>query len=237
MASRKEQKEALRQERLKREQEAAQAAARKRLVGIVVAAVLGLAIIGVLVVVLVAGGGDSGDSSSGGDSSVKVDYPDGGKIPDQQETDLDKAAAAANCKLELHKLPGAGQHTSDPVNYKTEPPTIGPHFPVPAEDKMYDTEQPAEHVVHALEHGRIVVWFRPDASQELLGQLKALYDEDPYHMLMTPRKELKEAVDVSAWQAPDRGRILRCPEASDKMWDAIRAFKDKYRDKGPEFIP
>ena len=40
MASRKEQKEALRKERLEREQQAAQAAARKRLIGIVVASIL-----------------------------------------------------------------------------------------------------------------------------------------------------------------------------------------------------
>ena len=239
MASRKEQKEALRQERLQREQEAAQSAARKRLIGIVVAAVLVLGIVGALAAVLLAGGDDDGGGSSGGGDggSARVSYPDGGEIPDQQQADLAKAIAAAGCKAEEHSAEGSGQHTEDPVNYQTEPPSVGAHNPVPAEDDIYEEAPAAEQVVHGLEHGRVIVWVRPDASEELLGQVKALYDEDPYHVMVVPRSELKEPVAASAWQAPDKGRILRCAKPNEQMWDAIRAFKEQYRDKGPEFVP
>jgi hypothetical protein len=239
MSSRKEQKEALRQERLAREQQAAQAAARKRLIGIVVAAVLALGIVGALAAVLLAGGDDDsgGGSSGGGGDAAKVSYPDGGKLPDQKEADLDAAVEKSGCTVEDHDAGQSGQHTSDPVNYKTEPPAFGPHNPVPEEDKRFDEAPQTERVVHALEHGRVVVWVRPDDSPELLGQLKALYDEDPYHVLMVPRKELKEPVAVSAWSNDAKGHILRCAEPNDRMWDAIRAFKEKYRDKGPEFVP
>ena len=238
MASRKEQKEALRQERLQREQEAAQAAKRKRLVGIVVAGILVLGIVGALAAVLLAGDDDGGSSGGGGDEgSAQVSYPDGGEIPDQQQADLAKAVAAAKCKQDEHSAEGSGQHTDDPVNYQTEPPSVGAHNPVPAEDDIYEEAPDAEQIVHGLEHGRIIVWVRPDASEELLGQIKALYDEDPYHVMVVPRSELKEAVAVSAWQAPDKGQILRCAEPNDQMWDAIRSFKEQYRDKGPEFVP
>ena len=238
MASRKEQKEALRRERLQREQEAAQAAKRKRLIGIVVAAILVLGIVGALAVVVLSGGDDDGGGSgSGDDGAASVSYPDGGAIPDQQEADLKKAVAAAGCKTEEHKAEGSGQHTEEPVNYQTEPPSVGAHNPTPSDDAIYDESQAAENLVHGLEHGRIIVWVRPDASEELLGQIKALYDEDPYHVIVDPRSELKEPVAVSAWQAPDVGRILRCPEPNDQMWDAIRAFKEQYRDKAPEFVP
>jgi hypothetical protein len=239
MASRKEQKEALRRERLEREQAAAQAAQRKRLIGIVVAAVLVLGIVGALAVVVLAGGDDDdgGSGGGGGDGAAQVSYPDGGEIPDQKQADLKKAVAAAGCKTEEHQAEGSGQHTEDPVNYQTEPPALGAHNPAAVDDAIYEEAPPAEQVVHGLEHGRIAVWVRPDASEELLGQIKALYDEDPYHVIVVPRSELKEPVAVTAWQAPDNGRILRCPEPGDQMWDAIRAFKEQYRDKAPEFVP
>ena len=239
MASRKEQKEALRKERMEREQAAAQSAARKRLVGIVVAAVLALAIVGALVVVVFAGGDDDSGGSDGGSSeSASVSYPDGGKLPEQKTADLNAAAKAAGCKEQvLTGIEGAGNHTSEPQTYKSEPPAIGPHNPVPEEDKLFSSAPQTERLVHDLEHGRVIVWVRPDASQELLGQIKAFYDEDPYHVIVAPRKEIKEAVDASAWVGEDSGHILRCPKPSDQMWDALRAFKEKYRDKAPEFVP
>jgi hypothetical protein len=237
MSSRKEQKEALRRERLAKEQAAAQAAARKRLIGIVVASILVLGIVGALVAVVLAGGDDDGGSQGGGGGAT-VEYPDGGEIPAQQQADLAKAVAASGCKLEDYTAVGStGQHTEDPVNYETEPPSVGAHHPAPAEDDIYEESPAAEHVVHSLEHGRIVVWVRPDASEELLGQVKALYDEDPYHVIVVPRSELKEPVAVSAWQSPDKGHILHCAKPNDQMWDAIRAFKELRRDKGPEFVP
>jgi hypothetical protein len=239
MASRKEQKEALRKERLEREQQSAQAAARKRLIGIVVAAILVLGIVGALAAVVLSGGDDDDGGGGGGSGSetAALSFPDGGEIPDQKQADLETAIEASGCKEETRKAEGSGQHTEDPVNYQTEPPAIGAHNPVAEEDKLFEESADAERIVHALEHGRIVIWVRPDAPEDLRAQLKALYEEDPYHVIMLPRKELKEPVAVSAWVAPDNGHILRCTEPDDQMWDAIRAFKEQYRDKAPEFVP
>jgi hypothetical protein len=239
MASRKEQKEALRRERMEREQQAQRSTARKRLVGIVVAAVLVLGIVAALAVVLLAGGDDGGGGNGGGGGAT-VSYPDGGTIPDQREADLAKAMAAAGCKDETIQAEGAGQHSTDPnerIKYASEPPSIGRHYQVPAEDDIYDEAPRTEMVVHDLEHGRILIWIRPDASPELLGQFKALYDEDPYHVIMLPRKELKQPFAVTAWVGQNTGHTLRCKDVNDRTWDAIRAFKERYRDKAPEFVP
>ena len=241
MASRKEQKEALRQERLEREQKAAQAAARKRVVGIVVAAILVLGIAGALAAVLLAGGddGDGGGTASDG-GAAQIDFPDeeeGAEIPDQKEADLAVALKGSGCKEEEVQAEGAGQHVTEPVTYVSEPPAVGPHAPDWPEDQLFEEAPQTERVAHTLEHGRVLVWVRPDASEELAGQLRSLYDEDPYHVIMLPRKELKEPVAVSAWEDPNIGHILRCNEVNDKTWDAIRSFKEKYRDKGPEFVP
>ena len=244
MSSRKEQKEALRRERLAREHAAAQAAARKRLIGIVVASILVLGIIGALVAVVLAGGDDDGGTSSGGDSSVSVSYPDGGEIPAQKEADLAAAMKAAGCKDETvtdHPYDDPkGIHTADPnevIPYKSEPPALGRHYQVPIEDGIYDEAQPITHTVHALEHGRVIIWLRPDLPSDQLAQFKALFEEDPYHVIMLPRAEIKQPFAVSAWVGETTGHILRCNEVNDSTWDAIRAFKEKYRDKAPEFVP
>jgi uncharacterized protein DUF3105 len=249
MSSRKEQKEALRQERLAREQAEAQAAARKRLIGIVVASILVLGIIGALLAVVLAGGDDdSGGSSSSsggsGSAAASVSYPDGGEIPAQKEADLEAAMKTAGCKDEVivdHPYDDPkGIHTADPnedIPYKSEPPALGRHFQVPVEDNIYEDEQPVTHVVHSLEHGRIVIWLRPDLPSDQLAQFKALYEEDPYHVIMLPRAELKEPFAVSAWVGETTGHILRCKDVNEGTWDAIRAFKEKYRDKAPEFVP
>jgi hypothetical protein len=243
MASRKEQKEALRKERLAREQAAAQAASRKRLIGIVVASILVLGIVGALVAVVVAGGDDDdGGGGGGSEDSVSVSYPDGGTIPAQKTANLAEAMKAAGCKDETvidHPYDsGSGAHTTDPnVKYKSEPPAIGLHYPEWPEDDIYEESPPLTRVVHTLEHGRIVIWVNPTLSADQLAQFKALYEEDPYHVLMVPRAELKQPFAASAWVGDTTGHILRCNEVNDSTWDAIRAFKEKYRDKGPEFVP
>lgn len=238
MSSRKEQKEALRRERMEREQAEKKAAARKRLVGIVVAAVLLLGIVGALAAVLLSGGDDdSGGGGSGGGDSASVNFPDGGEIPDQKEADLKLAMKEAGCKDETLQAGGSGDHTTDAVKYESEPPSIGPHYPEWPDDDLYEEAPQTERVVHTLEHGRILVWVRPDLTEEQLGQFKALYDEDPYHVIMLPRKELKEPFAVTAWVGQDTGHTLRCKDINESTWDAIRSFKMQYRDKGPEFVP
>src|SRR4051812_31372182 len=126
MASRKEQKEKLRQERLEREQAAAAAAGQRRRIGYVVAGVLVVAVIVAVVVIAAAGGG--GDGSGGGGSSSSS-WPSG-SIPKRKITDLDAAVKAAGCTIAKPKNEGAG-HTTDPktrVNYKSQPPTSGKHY-------------------------------------------------------------------------------------------------------------
>ena len=239
MASRKEQKEALRRERLAREQQAAQAAARKRLIGIVVAAVLALGIVGALAAVLLAGGDDD-EGGDGGAGAATIEYPDGGEIPAQQQADLAVAMRAAGCKDESIEVQAAGEHTSDPdeqIEYQSEPPSIGRHYQEWPEDDIYEEAPRTSHVVHTLEHGRILIWLRPDLPSEQLAQFKALYEEDPYHVIMLPRAELGEPFAVTAWVGQSTGHTLRCRDVNENTWDAIRAFKEKYRDKAPEFVP
>ena len=238
MASRKEQKEALRREREERERAAKAAERRKRLVGVGLGAALALAAVVAIVVVLVAGGGDGG-----GDGGPNL-LPDGGSPPDQKVEDLQPAARAAGCELKSFKAKSR-DHTEDPnerVKYESEPPTSGRHFVEWAEDPAAHSESPPkERLVHALEHGRVIVWYKPSLPEDARADLKALYDEDNYQQIFTPNREMPYAVAATAWngdpQPNGTGRLLGCKRMTEGVFDAIRTFRDEHRGNGPEPVP
>jgi hypothetical protein len=234
MASRKEEKERLRAERQAREREAAAAARRRRLIGYGAGGALALAAVVAIVVVALAGGGGGGGNgggSSGGPAGPSArSYPEV-PVPPQRVADLDQAARAAGCTTKSYRSEGR-KHVTEPVRYGSSPPHSGPHDPVPADDGVYDEAPRTEALVHSLEHGRIVMQFRPQVSEEIRGQLKSLYDEDPSHMVLVPNARMPYEVAATAWT-----NVLGCPKATPAVFDAIRAFKVRYRDRGPEYVP
>jgi hypothetical protein len=235
MASRKEQKEALRREREERERQAREAERRKRLVGYGAAGALSLAALVVVAVLLLSGGGSGG-------ASAEV-LPDGGEVPRQQLTDLAEAADAAGCKLESNRAQGREHITSlsERVEYQTNPPTSGNHFIEPAEDAAYDQAPQDEQLVHSLEHSRVVVWFKPSLPEDARANLKALYDSDSYQTLVVPRRDMPYAVAATAWNREPEpngtGRLMGCPRHNERIFDALRTFRDEHRANGPEPVP
>ena len=154
------------------------------------------------------------------------------EIPPQAEFDLGAAAEAADCELESPRDEGA-QHTEDNVSYKTNPPTSGDHNPIPAQDGVYIESPRVEQLVHSLEHGRIILQFDRDAPEETKAGLQALYEEDPQHMILTVNATgMAYEVAATAWT-----QSLTCPGMGPETFDALRAFRDEYRDQGPEFVP
>jgi len=236
MASRKDEKARLREEREERERAAAAGSRRKRLIGYGTAGVLGLAALVAIIVVALAGGdGGTGGSSEGGGEQAAApvdpaDFPSS-PVPPQRVTDLAQAARAAGCTTQ--KFPSEGStHVSTPVRYKSNPAQSGNHDQIPIEDGVYADAPRNENAVHGLEHGRILVEFKPSVSEEMKGQLKSLFDEDPYHVILMPNPKMPFEVAAVAWT-----NVLGCKQANPRVFDAIRAFKERHRDRGPEFVP
>ena len=232
MSSRQEEKERRKREREEREAaERAKASRGKRM-----QIVFGV----VLVVVLLAGGTALALTLGGGDDSGTSDVPAGSaKIPAQQEGDLKKAAAAAGCKLVDAPNEGSGheEKTFKPSDYKQNPPTSGNHFPQWYDDGIYGPGDSPElgKLVHTLEHGRIDIQYKPGTPATTVAQLETLYNEmDGGHHLLLFQNETKMpfAVAATAWD-----HQLGCPTMNDKVFDAIRAFRTEYIDKGPEIVP
>ncbi len=236
MSHRRDQKESLRRERERREAEAKAAEQRKRLIGIGGAVLI--AIVAVVIVVVVAGGGGEDPASAGNN------FPEGGSIPKQKQFDLEKAAAAAGCELKSNKA-ASRDHLQDPnqkVNYPQNPPDSGKHYQVPAEDGLYNGPPPPDTaLVHSLEHGRVIIWVNPSLRADERAQIRALFDEDGFQLLVVRRADMPDDVAASAWNRDPEpngtGRLLTCPNWSDGTIDALRTFRDEHRSNGPEDIP
>jgi hypothetical protein len=236
VSSRKEQKERLRREREERERQAKEAERRKQLIGYGAAGALVLAVVIVGVVLLVAGGG-------GNDEASAEVLPGGGEVPEQQTTDLNEAVKAAGCEIRSFRA-RSRDHSNDPaeqIPYESNPPTSGKHFVEPAGDGAYGDAPPDTALVHTLEHGRMIIWFKPSLPKDERANLKALFDDDSYQMVITPRRNMPYAVAASAWSSQPEplgtGRLLGCKRYSEAVFDALRTFRDEYRSDGPEPVP
>ncbi len=220
MASRKDEKARLRQEREERERAAAAKARRSRLLQLIGGIVVACAIIaGVAVAVSSSGGGDDG--------------------PDIDNDKLKGAAQTSGCVY--RSFPDEGQnHESKKftaADYKTNPPTSGNHAPDWYEDGIYAPGNAPEigKQVHALEHGRIDVQYKPGTPETDVAKLEALLAESEggYHMLLFQNETGMDAqVAATAW-----GQSVTCPRMSDDVFDVLRTFRTSYIDKGPEAVP
>jgi Protein of unknown function (DUF3105) len=235
VSSRQQEKERRRQERLEREQAEAKRAARRKRMTLAFGGLLGVALVaGIVVVVLIStggGGSDSGPAKASDTANVK--------LPQQATSDLQKAAKAAGCTLANPAYEGANHEDKQfkPSDYKTNPPTSGNHTPDWYEDGIYAPGNTPNlgKTVHPLEHGRIEVQYKPGTPKSTVSQLEALLaeEQDGYHMLLFQNTTgMPYAVAATAWT-----HSLTCPKMNDKVFDAIRTFRARYIDKGPERVP
>jgi hypothetical protein len=142
------------------------------------------------------------------------------------------AAAAAHCTVTAFPTEGR-THTDGKVVYKTNPPTSGPHNPAPAPDRAYTVAPPPENYVHSLEHGRIELQYRPRAPVAVRNGLMGVYREFTHHMLLFPNNTgMDFEVAATAWK-----HRLGCAHYNARVPDALRRFRDAYRDRGPEQVP
>jgi hypothetical protein len=240
MSHRRQQKEALRKEREERERKHREAQQRKRMVGYGAAGLL-VAVVAIVLVVLATG--SSGGDGGGGDSQSADVFPSGGSVPEQKDFEVASAAKAANCQLRSTPAKSRRHTTSldKHVKYSTNPPDSGSHYVEPAVDGVYGKAPRDEQLVHGLEHGRVIIWAKPSLPKEERANLRALFDEDTYQMFLVSRANMPYAVAASAWNAEPvpngTGRLMVCKQFTPEVYDALRAFRDEHRSRGPEPVP
>jgi hypothetical protein len=242
MSSRQEEKERRRREREEREQAEASKAANRRRLQLVAGGVIGLVAIAAVVAAIVSAVGGGGDDKRSGGNQSAGGYKEVA-LPVRRTTDFDAAVKAARCFYKQYPSEGRTHLPSDTATnnrYRTNPPTSGNHRPTPAEDGVYapGNTPDKENFVHTLEHGRIELQYAPTAPAAVRNQLYTLFNEktkgvSAYHMVLFQNTtNMPYEVAATAWT-----QLLGCKTVNANTWDAIRAFRDRFVDKGPELIP
>lgn len=253
MGSNREERERLRQERIAAQKSVGSSDRQRLILGYIVAAILGAAVLAGLVFVLIGGddGGGEEEVAAGCDNAsieaeigVFADYEcdnrEGTEPPEIQFGDLEESAAKAGCDLNLG-LPNDGStHFTDETkgNYKTNPPTSGDHLgnnehgSGAVADGAYLTTPPESRLVHSMEHSRIVIRYAPDLPEADQLALKGVFDESPGGMVLVPDPDLPFDVAVSAWQ-----NYVGCKSYDPLSLDVLRNFRDTFRGNGPESVP
>ena len=112
--------------------------------------------------------------------------------------------------------------------YEAQFPTSGPHDPVPTSAGTYRAPQRPGQLVHALEHGNIVIYYDEPGGEvlKILNYWSGLYDGKWDGVIVAPTDGLRGDLVLTAWT-----KTLRL-----KTFDAAlaAAFIDAYRGRGPE---
>jgi hypothetical protein len=112
--------------------------------------------------------------------------------------------------------------------YRHPFPTSGPHSPVWTDPGVYEHPQRSVELVHALEHGNIVIYYDRPAPVDLekLKSWAGIYTGPWSGVIVTKKAGLNRELVLTAWR-----KILRL-----KAFDAgvAAAFVDAYRGRGPE---
>jgi len=193
--------------------------------------------IAVAVFIIASSGGSSGPEQDEGGAHINLNTEIGstnGVQPDERAgtvpppvkvTNLQAAAKQAGCKLQLHLKDEGHEHIppgSPEPDYKTNPPTSGPHVDPPYQqaDGAY-TEMPEPiDFVHSLEHGRMEIQYSPDLPEEDQLALKGVYDTLYGATLLFPNSEMPYAVAATTWT-----NLIGCPQYKGAITlDAIRDF-------------
>lgn len=116
-----------------------------------------------------------------------------------------------------------------PVDYGTPAPTSGPHYGERVADcGVHDETPPLPDVVHAMEHGAVVLWYRPDAADEARPRLLEVMSGYDSHVLVAPNPDIAEPVVATAWD-----RRLRVDDPDDPR---LEEFVKDDRKHGPENV-
>lgn len=142
-------------------------------------------------------------------------------------------AEAGSCSYDTRSDGDAGtgnNHVSNP-RYQVNPPAGGNHTTQVAAPGVYDADVvPSDgELVHALEHGYVILWHEPDLSEDELADVLEVRDEFERDVLVVPRPSLPSPVAATAWH-----RRLICEGAET---DALATFVRNARNQGPEAVP
>lgn len=124
------------------------------------------------------------------------------------------------------------------ATYNTNPPTSGPHYAESANAGIYDKAVPDGNLIHSMEHGAVILWYKESTQSGTLGlskdeisKLKQIFSSVPVSKkIMVPRESLDDApIALTSW-----GYLLKLQTIDEEK---IKSFMETNENRGPEKAP
>ncbi len=134
-------------------------------------------------------------------------------------------------RLQAQPASMLGQHLPDegyshvevgtPIQYRAHPPASGSHYPYPAPAGVYPQGLPEGFWVHSLEHGYVVLLYKPPVPDATLLEFKEMVKDFPkskfgnVKLVIAPYENMPHPYAVLSWDwrlwldTLDRAKILQ----------------------------
>ncbi|KKS99290.1 MAG: hypothetical protein UW07_C0016G0013 [Candidatus Nomurabacteria bacterium GW2011_GWF2_43_8] len=113
--------------------------------------------------------------------------------------------------------------------YGSNPPTSGPHWAGTAGPGIKTEIVPDELVLHSMEHGATVVWYKEGLEQNEVDKIKEAFNSSSGKKIMLARKDLDVPVALTSW-----GYLLKLETIDEGV---IKEFIETNNDRAPEKAP
>ena len=113
--------------------------------------------------------------------------------------------------------------------YNSNPPTSGPHWAGVAGPGIKTKPTPDELVLHSMEHGAAVVWYREGLEQAEIDEITEAFASADGKKIMLARKALDVPVALTSW-----GYLLKLDMVDGVK---IKEFIETNNDRAPEKAP
>lgn len=114
--------------------------------------------------------------------------------------------------------------------YNSNPPTSGPHVGNDvAGPGIKDRPVADELVVHSLEHGAVVLWYRDDVNKEDVERLQKVFSEASGKKIMMPRNNMDTPIALTSWNY----RLFLDKVDEEKIKEFIETNNDRAPEKAP----
>lgn len=148
----------------------------------------------------------------------------------------ESAPAGAGCaRIEQFSSEGTG-HIADGTRqeYRTDPPTSGPHYSSPAPTGVHSDPAPRrEQLVHNLEHGHVIIYVVPGrlANAPFESLASVVLKDEPRRTLFVPLLQPPPETNVAfvSWQ-----HMQKCAGTGPELASAAKIFVERFAGKGPE---
>lgn len=141
----------------------------------------------------------------------------------KQQEKLSKSLVGEEIQIQnvKHVKPGETHE-----GYNSNPPTNGPMYDEVAGAGIHDQEVADEKVVHSMEHGAAVVWYKPDLPKEDIERITQAFNGVSGKKVMLPRQDMATPIVLTSW-----GRLLKLESIDEGK---IKEFIVTNEDRGPE---